>query len=76
MTALRLAPVSGLLVEIGLRLDEVCELAVRAGEAFGDGEGDGEGETLGDGDGDGVGGAGASEAVATGMGLGDFWVNL
>ena len=72
----RAVPVAGPPVETGFRLEVVCEVAVRVGEAFGVGEGEGEGETLGDGNGDGLGDDGASEAVATGMWAVVFCVNL
>ena len=49
----RLFPIPGPLVETGSTLVVVCEVAMRAGEAFGLGEGEGEGETDGDGDGEG-----------------------
>ena len=52
----RLVSFPGPLVETGSTLVVVCEVATRAGEAFGLGEGDGEGETDGDGDGEGGGG--------------------
>ena len=61
----RLLPIPGPLVETGSTLVVVCEVAMRAGEAFGLGEGDGEGDT--DCDGDGEGGGGVSSAAATGM---------
>ena len=49
----RLLPIPGPLVETGSTLVVVCEVAMRAGEAFGLGEGEGKGETDGDGDGEG-----------------------
>lgn len=52
----RLAAVPGPLVETGSTLVVVCEVATRAGEAFGDGEGDGDGAGETDGVGDGGGG--------------------
>ena len=69
MTGLRFAGVS-VLVEIGFRLEVVCAVAARSGEAFGDGEGegDGDGEGIRIGVGDAVSGSAATKGIS-GAGL-------
>ena len=74
MMALRFVVSSGPLVEIGFRLDDVCEVAVRVGEAFGDGEGEAEGD--GEGVGAGASGSGAASVMTTGMSGEDWEKNL